>query len=481
MARAHLPLNELRRELEALYAVGVARADPARAVREALTERDGCLANLVLDPKTRLFVLAAGKAALAMAQAVEQLAGERIVAGIAVTKDRAPDPQATPKSVNPTLTRIALRFAGHPIPDARSERAGREVLEFLHGLQSGDVLLVLLSGGASALLACPAPGISLEALQATQAALLGSGAAIAELNRVRKHLTLLSGGRLAAIAPDLRKEVLIVSDVIGDDPSVIGSGPWAPDASNFADALAVLERYHLLECIPAPVVAFLRENLRTSEHATITAGAQCFRAVRHHLLVTNRDACEAMAIAACARGFRVFLAPTPIRGEARDMGHALATLVKAAQCRERTLWILGGETTVTLTAAPASVSQPELQPGRVPNPSSRLKSSTRVGVNDSGCGGRSQELALAAALALDGVQGVGLFAAGSDGIDGMTQAAGAFVDGDTLARARRRGLDARDALWRHASGSFFEQEGGRFAPGPTGTNVMDFVLIARDP
>jgi glycerate-2-kinase len=384
-------------------------------------------------------VLAAGKAACAMAEVLEDLAEDRIAAGLAVTKDG----HALP------LRRIAVREAGHPVPDARSEAAAREALALVSAARAEDVLLVLLSGGASSLLTCPLPGLRLADLAETTAMLLAAGAEIDELNGVRKHLAELTGGRLAQHAATHRIEVFVVSDVPGDRLDVIASGPCAADRTRFEDAVAVLERCGLLERVPVSVRAHLESGVRGQVPESLGPGDPQLARVRTSLLASNRDARAAAALAAERRGLRAVPLGEGLHGEARTAGRCLAALGRAVRGDAPVCLVAGGETAVTVRG-----------PGR---------------------GGRNQELALAAALDLAGDARVALLAVGTDGSDGPTDAAGAYADGGTLERAAKRGIDGREALERNDSHGFFVAEGGVVRTGPTRTNVMDLALVLVSP
>jgi glycerate-2-kinase len=440
-----------RRTLEAVLRAALAAADAGRAVRGAVVEAGSELAlgGRRVPGGARLVVAAAGKAAGAMASGLEAVAGARVARGLVVTKDG--HARAAPG------VRCRVREAGHPVPDARSEAAARELLALAASTGPDDVLVVLLSGGASALLACPLPGLGLDDLAATTRLLLASGAEIGEVNAVRKHLAEIAGGRLARAAGAGRVEVLAVSDVIGDAVDVIGSGPCAPDPTTFGDALGVLARRGLLGRVPARVREHLEAGTRGEREETPKPGDPCFRRVRTTVVASLATALAAAAREARARGLRTWILSRALRGEARAVGRRLAALGLAVRGSEPVCLLAGGETTVTLGVA---------TPGKVAAPGS-----------GPGLGGRNQELALAAALALAGRPGVTLLAAGTDGSDGPTDAAGAFADGGTVARAASRGWDASAALARHDSHSFFAAEGGLLRTGPTGTNVMDVAAL----
>jgi glycerate-2-kinase len=384
--------------------------------------------------------VAAGKAAPAMAAAFERAAAPLALRGLVVARDAG----------GPRPARLALREAGQPLPDERSRAAGCAALEAAAGAGPDEALVVLLSGGASALLTAPLPGLALADLRATTALLLRAGAEIQELNCVRKHLTAASGGRLAAATRARRVVVLVVSDVLGDDFATIGSGPCAPDPTRHADALAVLERRGVLGAAPAAVRRRLEAGAAGAEPESPKPGDPAFGRVVHVLLASNRDALAAARAEARARGLEARIASDRLRGEARELGPRLVALARAAVPGERPLLLLaGGEPTVTVRGA--------------------------------GRGGRAQELALAAALALAGDPRTALLAAGTDGSDGPTPAAGAFADGETVARGAALGLDARAHLEDNDAHGFFAREGGAFVTGPTGTNVMDLVLVRVAP
>jgi len=419
--------------LEGLLAAALRRVDPATALHRVV---DRCgdrltLADCEVPDRARLVVLAAGKAAAAMGAALEELAGDRIERGLVVTKDGHDVP----------LSRLALRYGGHPVPDQRSERAAREAIALVEGAAPEEVLVVLLSGGASALLSCPLPGLSRQDLIAATELLLASGVEIEGVNTIRKHLTEVSGGRLARRASSHRIEVLAISDVPGDAIETIASGPCAADPSTAADALAIIDRCGLRGSAPPRVVA----HLESGREESVKPGDPTLERVGSTILASNRDALAGAREAAQERGLRVVAVTDLLRGEAREVGRRLAALARSLRREAPLLLLAGGETTVTLRGG--------------------------------GKGGRSQELALAAACELQGGSGIALLAAGTDGTDGPTDAAGAYADGRTVERGRTLGLDARAALAENDSYQFFRAEGGLLVTGPTRTNVMDLVLV----
>ena len=438
------PPAGVRAQLERVLHASLAAVDAGAAVSRAVARVGDRLVicGSPLAENRRLWVLAAGKAAAAMAAAFEASAGDRIADGLAITKDGHGVP----------LTRIALREAGHPVPDARSEDAAREALALVGSAGRDDALVVLLSGGASSLLACPAPGLSLADIAATTSVLLNAGAGIEELNAVRKHLSAVGGGRLGLCSVSARIEVLAISDVPGDRIDVIGSGPFAPDPTTFADALEALDRRGVRARVPVRVAEHLAAGARGDVEETPKPGDAGLARVRTTLLATNATAVSAAAAEASRLGMCPVVLSGPLEGEARDAGRrlaALATAIRPASGDTPPLCLIaGGETAVT--------------------------------VRGRGRGGRNQELALAAARVLDGRRGIAILAAGTDGSDGPTDAAGAFADGGTVERARSRRLDADAALAENDSYTFFAAEGGLLVTGPTQTNVMDLVLLRVD-
>ena len=378
---------------------------------------------------------AVGKAAAAMARGAAEVLGSRIGGGVVVSP---PGAGGEPPAGCRALT------GGHPVPDAGSVAGGRAVLELAGGLGTDDHLLCLLSGGGSALMTLPPAGVSLADLRATTAALLRGGATIAELNAVRKHLDQLKGGRLARAAAPARTLGLVLSDVVGDPLDVIASGPLSPDPTTFADAVEVLRRRGVWRRAPEAVRAHLDAGLRGERQESPKKGDRCFERVVVRIVGNNELAAEAAQAEAERRGYPTRLMTTALVGEAREAGGALAAAARADRA-----------------AAPGA-------PGGLV-----AAGETTVTVRGGGSGGRNQELALGAAQALAGSEGLLLGSAGTDGIDGPTDAAGALADGSTLERAAELGLDAAAALADNDAYPFFEALGDLIVTGPTGTNVMD--------
>ncbi len=458
----------MRRELLLrLYDAAVAAADPAKLLP----------ARLPQAPAGRTVVVGAGKAAAAMARAFEGV-WDGPLEGLVVTRYGHGVP----------CERIDVVEAAHPLPDAAGREAAGRILDLARGLSAGDLLICLISGGGSALLALPANGISLEDKRAVNAALLGSGATIREMNCVRKHLSAVKGGRLAAVAHPARVVTYLISDVPGDDPTVIASGPTIPDPTTFADALDVLRRYGVVA--PARVVAHLQAGAGGGGDAvaggageaavtpaeTPKPGDAAFAADEVIMLATARDALEAAAGAARAAGLDALVLGADLEGEARDLGGLHAAL--ALGCAR------GGERALVALREAVARGGARIAGSVLTAPQRPLVllsgGETTVTVRGSGRGGRNAEYALALAIALDGHPDVNALACDTDGIDGVEDNAGAIVAADTLARAREAGADPVAALAANDAYGFFAALGDLVVTGPTRTNVNDFraILIA---
>lgn len=393
-------------------------ADPYQAVLRHFELPRGKFGNI--------FVAGAGKASAQMARAIEKLLGARIAGGEINVKDGHSAP----------LRRIRINECGHPIPDARGVAGGRRIAQIASAAGPDDLVICLISGGASALLPLPATGITLAEKQKTTRLLLECGATIHEINCVRKHISAIKGGQLARLVYPATMVTLILSDVIGDDLDVIGSGPTVPDRSTIADALAILEKYG----IP--------HKLRLQE--TPKPGDKVFKKTRNVVIGSNALAVDAAAKEAMRLGFHTLVLSTFIEGEAREVARVHAAIAKEIHARARPIArpaciISGGEPTVT--------------------------------IRGKGLGGRNQEFALAAAIEIAGLPNTVILSAGTDGTDGPTDAAGAMADGTTLARAEVLGLSAPAYLRNNDSYHFFEATGDLIKTGPTGTNVADIQLL----
>lgn len=413
------PRDILRR----LFDAAVAASDPALCVPPHLPPDDG----------GRLIVIGAGKASAAMARAVEQHWSGPLD-GLVVTRYGHGVP----------CERIEVVEAAHPVPDAAGEAAAARILAKVSGLSAQDRVLALISGGGSALLAAPADGLTLDGKRAITSALLKSGASISEMNCVRKHLSAIKGGRLATTAWPARVLTLAISDVPGDDPAVIASGPTVPDPSTAAQALAILDRYGI------EISVELRERLRSGGLETPKPGDPRLSGCDYRLVASPRQMLEAAAAEARRLGIEPLILGDAIEGEAREVGKALAGVARscasnAFPAAKPCVLLSGGETTVT--------------------------------VRGQGRGGRNTEFLLGLALALDGAPGIDALAADTDGIDGSEDNAGAFISPDTLARARAGGVDVRGCLFGNDAWYCFSQLGDLLVTGPTRTNVNDFRAI----
>jgi hydroxypyruvate reductase len=436
---------QLREDATAIFRAALAAANANHAVRRHLERSEGQIragyAHYRLTDIQRIVLIAAGKAAPPMAEAVEEIAGDRFTRGLVVTKHG--------HSASYT-GRCDVIESGHPVPDAEGIRAGQAVIALLDELTAKDLLIVAVSGGASALLCAPLNGITLAAKQQTTDLLLRAGADIHELNCVRKHLSQLKGGHLAARAYPARVLSLLLSDVVGDALDVIGSGLTAPDPSTFSQAIQILEKRAAWPQIATEIREHLEKGARGEIAETPKPGDGVFENVSNVVVGSSRQALEAAAEEANRRGYRPLILSSRIQGEAREAARLHADILWEAITSGHPVHppaciLSGGETIVT--------------------------------VRGSGTGGRNQEFALAAAMALQGADNVLSLSAGTDGTDGPTDAAGAMASGDTVARAQALGLDAADFLARNDSYAFFDELGDLVKTGPTGTNVMDVNIM----
>ncbi len=435
----------LRKHALAIFRAALAAADPVRAVLDHVKREDETLVagrfRYNLAGFENIYVVGAGKAGAAMARAMERLLGRRIQCGLVNVK----------YGHLAKLKRIELNECGHPVPDAAGCRGAERIAQIARSATRRDLVICLISGGASALMPMPAPPITLEEKQAVTKLLLASGAGIHEMNTVRKHISAIKGGQLARMAHPATVLVLLLSDVIGDAPDVIGSGPAAPDPSTFIQAQAVLEKYRILERVPAAVRDRIEGGARGEIPETPKAGDPAFRRTQNLIVGNNRRAVNAAAAKARELGLRPLVLSTSIEGETRDVARMHVAIAREALASGRPIrppacLISGGETTVTLRG--------------------------------NGLGGRNQEFVLAAAIDLAGMDRVVVLSGNTDGTDGPTDAAGAIADGSTLSRAQDLGLDAARRLADNDSYHFFEALGDLLKTGPTNTNVMDVRLIS---
>ena len=406
-----------------MFEAAIASAQPALCVPP----------HLPAAPKGRLIVIGAGKASAAMAQAVEQ-AWPGPLSGLVVTRYGYAVP----------CERITIAESAHPVPDAAGLAAAKRMLKLVQGLSADDLVLCLMSGGASALLPLPAEGLTLEDKQAVNRALLASGANISEMNCVRRHLSAIKGGRLAAACHPARVVTLLISDVPGDNPTDIGSGPTVADPTTCEDALGIIRRYGIT--VPRAV----REVLESGRGETVKPGNPRLAGNEVHMVAAPQIALEAAAEVARAAGYEAHILGDAIEGEARDVGKVLAALALQVARRGQPfkppcVLLSGGETTVT--------------------------------IRGQGRGGRNVEFLLSLGVALGGEPGIHALAGDTDGVDGMEEIAGATLAPDSLDRAWDRGIRPKDSLAANDGHGFFEALGDQVITGPTLTNVNDFRAI----
>ncbi|MCS7119966.1 MAG: glycerate kinase [Nitrososphaerota archaeon] len=395
-----------------------------------------------LDEFDKIFVVGGGKASGSMAKALEEILGSRIEDGVIVV------PRG--ESQRYKMHRIRVVEGSHPIPDERSVASAKEILNLAGRVGEKDLVIGLISGGGSALMALPYDGITLGDKQRVTDLLLRSGATINEINIIRKHLSGIKGGRLAKSLYPATILCLLLSDVLGDPLDVIASGPTVPDSSTFSDALDILERYDLLSKIPVSIRELLMSGAKGLVEETPKADDPAFKKVHNVVIGNNRLACETAAEELKSSGFNTMLLTSLLEGEARHVGTVFGTVAKEISRSGNPISppaaiIAGGETTVTVTGQ--------------------------------GKGGRNQELCLGAALKIQGLEKTVLASVSTDGVDGPTDSAGALVDGWTIARSKRLGMEANDYLRNNDSYSFFSRLGDLVMTGPTGTNVNDITIL----
>ena len=425
--------QELEQVIRTLVETAFEAIDPTRLVSEYLDQREEAI-----TPRGKLVLVAVGKAAVGMTRGARAALGERISDGVVI----AP--------AEPKFEGLRCFAGGHPYPNETGRAGARAALELAHALGRDDALLALLSGGGSAMATLPFQGIPVDDLAAVTRILSDAGADVVDLNTVRKQLDQLKGGRLAQAAEPAHVIGLVISDVVDDRLDLIASGPLTPARGTFEEAIEVLERRGLWARIPRSVRTHL-EGGRDGELPPPPGESDtCFRQVEMHVVGNDATAIEAMRDRAHQMGHRVLVQGTPITGEAREAGAAIGRMARSI--RERR------------TPVPPPVCL--LSAGE-----------TAVTVRGRGLGGRNQELALAAAIEMDGLEGVCLASLGTDGVDGPTDAAGAIATGETLARAREEGLDAAAALQDNDSHRFFAALGDLIRTGPSGTNVADLQIL----
>ncbi len=437
---------EARQTALRLLEAAISAVDPQQLLRRRVILRNSVLTiddlQLDLADYRRILVVGGGKASGAMAEALEDLLGPRIDVGLI----------NVPEGSSPLRKNriIEVNEAGHPIPTEQGQRGVTRILDLLKTVNEDTLVIFLLSGGGSALLPAPPPGVTLDEQKQVTNLLLKCGATINEINVVRKHVSRIKGGRLAVASHPATLLSLILSDVIGDPLSSIASGPTVPDPSTYADAVHVLQRYGIWAETPAPVRRLLEEGAQGRREESPKPGDLRFAKVRNVVLGNNAVALQAAAQQATALGFTPVLLGSYVSGEARHVGTVFAAIARELMVQDNpapkpAVLLAGGETTVTVTGT--------------------------------GRGGRNGELALSASLGLAGLDGVALASVGTDGIDGVSDSAGAIVDGFTLARAQAMALNPLDSLRNNDSHYFFHPLKDLIYTGPTGTNVNDIMIV----
>lgn len=437
--------GNMRNDAYLIMSEAISAVDPSSCVYRAVKKEDDTIVinstSYELSKYERIFAIAFGKAATSMSKAIEDILGDSLTSGIAVTKHGFAAP----------LRKMTVYEAGHPIPDDNSIAAGKTIYSFLEGTGPKDLIIFLISGGGSSLITYPRKGVSVTDVVKLTDGLMRSGATIDELNTIRKHLCLIKGGGLAKIAYPSESISLILSDVVGDPLDVIASGPTVPDRSSFADFSEIVERYNL--SLSPAVAGLLEDGLEGVIEETPKAGASVFEKTSHHLVGNNALALLEAKSKASELGYNTMLLTSSIIGEAREAGKFFAAIAREERLREDPLplpacILAGGETTVTMKGK--------------------------------GPGGRCQEMALSFGIEVSGLEGVLLLAAGTDGNDGTTDSAGAFADGDTVRKGKDLQIDARHELYKNNSHYYFSETDDLFVTGPTGTNVMDIYIILVD-
>jgi glycerate 2-kinase len=452
MLQPQRQLSEAERKRRAqvwdILSAALAAVDPAQAIRQNVSLEGDSLRigqrSYDLSGCERIFVVGGGKAGSPMVIAIEEILGQRITAGLVNVKHGYLPPG------DAIVRRVEIVEAGHPTPDEAGRRGAERMVEILSGLTERDLVICLISGGGSALMTLPQPTISLADVQALTGALLRCGATINEINTVRKHISRIKGGQLARLVHPAQVVSLILSDVVGNPLDVIASGPTVPDTTTFSQAYGVLEKYDLLDRVPAPIVELLAAGVAGKAAETPKEGEAIFATVYNLIVGSNEIAARAALKRARELGFNTQLLSTYVEGEAREVAKVLAATAKEMAQSGQPLprpacLVVGGETTVTITGE--------------------------------GKGGRNQEMALAAAMAIQGWKDVMVVTLATDGSDGPTDAAGAVATGETAAWARELGHDPGQYLANNDSYHFFKALGELIVTGPTNTNVNDLAFV----
>lgn len=439
------PKSRLQK-VAAILSSALLAVDPAVAVMQVLSKEENLLKVKEeiydLSRINRIWLIGVGKAGVPMAQSAAAILGDRLSGGIVIVKEGF-----TSGSLPNNVT---LLEAGHPIPDHRSQNGAQQIEHLLRKLTPDDLVLCMISGGGSALLSNPVRGVSLADLQILSQLLLDCGASVSEINTLRKHLDKFKGGQLVKHASPAQVVSLILSDVVGNPLDIIASGLTVPDPSSYLDAVIILEKYNLMNRIPTPIINHLQKGIRGEISETPKPENAIFNRVQNEIIASNLNACQAAYRKAQELGFNTHILTTYLQGEAREAGRFLVTILRQIADTGQPLsrpacMVVGGETTVT--------------------------------IKGKGKGGRNLELALSAAIEMDGLSDVALITLASDGNDGPTDAAGAYVDGLTLSRAQQHKLNPSQYLEENNSYPFFDTLGDLIKTGPTQTNVNDLTFL----
>jgi hydroxypyruvate reductase len=431
-----------------IMSAALAAVDPAQAIRQNVSLEGDSLQvgqqNYDLSRYERVFVIGGGKAGSPMVAAIEEILGQRVTVGLVNVKHGYLPPEAA------NVRRVEIIEAGHPTPDEAGRRGAERMVEMLSNLTEKDLIICLISGGGSALMTLPQPTISLADVQVLTGALLRCGATINEINAVRKHISCIKGGQLARLVHPAQVVSLILSDVVGNPLDVIASGPTVPDTTTFAQAYGVLEKYDLLDKVPTSIAEHLDAGVAGKIAETPKEGDPVFATVYNLIVGSNEIAAQAALNRARESGLNTLLLSTYVEGEAREVAKVLAALAKEMAKSGQPIprpgcLVVGGETTVTITGE--------------------------------GKGGRNQEMALAAALAVQGWEDVMVVTLATDGTDGPTDAAGGVATGETVTWARELGLGPEEYLANNDSYHFLEALGELVVTGPTNTNVNDLAFV----
>jgi len=437
-------VEQLRKDAFSIFRSGLEAVDPVKAVKRNLLRQQNTLIlgnkSYDLNEYENVYVIGMGKAAASMALAVEEILGDKLTAGVVNVKYGHGAPLKT----------IKVNEAGHPVPDAAGIRGTREIIKLLENSEKDDLVICLISGGGSALLPLPAGDMTLEDKQTVTAALLECGAAIHEINAIRKQISLVKGGRLAQLAYPSTLISLILSDVIGDNMDVIASGPTVPDTHTFEDCQVIIDKYGLGDKVPGSVTEYIEKGCRGECEDTPKANDRVFRETQNVIIGSNIIAVKAANEKAKELGYNSIILSTLIHGETEEVAKVHTAIAKEIVATDNPVkkpacLISGGETTVT--------------------------------IEGEGLGGRNQEFVLAAAIDIEGLGNVVVLSGGTDGTDGPTDAAGAIADGNTIKRADELSMNAYEYLCNNDSYNYFQTLNDLLITGPTNTNVMDLRLI----